>query len=283
MTRNTLYIGISALCFLLVGAATSLAQEARARTDRVAAARGLSSQLRWKDASSHKQYLARRDDVTRRLLKEVDGFIADSFQPGTATPDHVKAGLKLLLGHLDHSESYMSNAAIPVTLPKGRFLIAGVELLRGGTAIAEDAISFRAYRATGSKFVFVSSTEDLHSSDPDNPFLMGLYAKPLSVSPIAGEFWFLGLARVPPQSPPTVAMRLYAFDGERFRTVWAPKDILAEGTRQAIELTSDGFIVSSLSDPGRPTGPGPTFVIHTQYAVGPDGPKKTAEWRTQFP
>jgi hypothetical protein len=283
MTRVTLVISISALCLLLLCVATGLAQETRARTDHAAAARGLSSQLRWKDAASHKEYLARRDDVTRRLLKEIDGFVTDSFQPGTATPDHVKAGLKLLLGHLDHSESYMSNAAIPVTLPKGRFLIAGVELLRGGTAIAEDAISFRAFKDAGSRFVFVTSTEDLHSSNPDNPYLAGLYAKPLSASPIVGEFWFLALAVVPPRAPPTVAMRLCAFDGESFRTVWAPKDIEAEGTRQAIELTSDGFIVNSLSDPTGAPVLSPSVATHTQYTVGPDGPKKTAEWRTQFP
>jgi hypothetical protein len=237
-------------------------------------------QLQWGDAHSQSEYLATRDDVTQRLFKEIDDFVTESFQPRASTPDQIKAGLDVLLGYKNSDFRGNSNNVFLMDLPRGHFLIAGAELPRGGSAIAEDAISLRAYKDAGARFIRVSSTEDLHSSDPGNPFLVGLYTKALTWSPIAGEFWFMALADVPPQAPPTVAARLYAFDGERFRTVWMPKDILSEGTDKAIELTNNGFIVRSLFDPTGQAAHSPTVVIHEQYAVGPDGPSKTSEWRT---
>jgi len=280
MTRNALHIALVVPSFLLVSPAPAPAQEAGAGTGHVAAARGLLKQLRWHDESSHNQYIATRGDVTKHLMTEIDGFVTESFQPGTSGPDQIKAGLGVLLGYAAMPLMADNNTAFFVTVPKGRFLIACIEAPRGGSAIAEDAISFRAYRDAGSRFVFVSSAEDLHSSDSGNDSLDRLYTKPLTSAPIAGEFWFMALAEVPPQAPPTVAMRLYAFDGEKFRTVWMPKDIRSVGPDKAIECTDGGFIVSSLLDPTGGAALSPTVVVHEQYAVSPDGPHKIAEWRT---
>ena len=44
-------------------------------------------------------------------------------------------------------------------------------------------------------------------------------------------------------------MRLFAFDGEKFRTVWSPADIIAEGAEEAVELTPNGFRFNKLFDP----------------------------------
>ena len=55
---------------------------------------------------------------------------------------------------------------------------------------------------------------------------------------------------------------------------------MSEGADKTIELTSDGFIVRSLFDPTGEAGHSPTVVMHEQYAVSPDGPNKTSEWRT---
>jgi hypothetical protein len=141
-----------------------------------------------------------------------------------------------------------NNIAFSVNLPSGRFLIIGVEVRRGGDAINEDAISFRAYKEEADRFALIADDGNLHRSDPSNPYLMSLHAKQLPFPPVTGEFWFVTSAVVPPQSPYSVVMRLYAFDGETFRTVWAPDDILATSEDKAIDVTATGFIVNRLFD-----------------------------------
>jgi len=166
-----------------------------------------------------------------------------------------------------------SNVAFSASLPHGDFLILGVEVWRGGDAISDDAISFRAYKKTERKFVFVASSDILRRSD--------LHAKAIPIAPVAGEFWFMGLAVMPQQSPFMTAMRLYAFDGQKFRTVWAPADIIAEGAEQAVEVTANGFTVNKLFDPTGGAAHSPSAVIHEQYILNPDGPLKVREWETE--
>ena len=132
----------------------------------------------------------------------------------------------------------------------------------------------------GETFVAVSSSCDLHSADSENPTLSSLRATALP-APTPDEFWFAAWAQVIEQSPPTAAMRVYAFDGKVFRTIWAAKDFLTESDLgKAVELTTGGFVLTKLFDPtgNHPHSPG--IVIHEQYALTPDGPLKVTEWRT---
>jgi hypothetical protein len=144
------------------------------------------------------------------------------------------------------SKYAFNNLSFLVNLPRGRFLIVGVELWRGGERIAEDAISFRAYKQSGDSYVVVAHAEDLRSSDEENPFLVGLCAKPLPSAPAVGKFWFMAMADVPQRAPYAVALRLFAFDGEEFRTVWALEDIMAQYVHSAVQLTTGGFVVNKL-------------------------------------
>ncbi len=148
----------------------------------------------------------------------------------------------------------------------------------GGDAVPEDAISFRAYKETGNNFALIVTTDPLPTRNKD--CLTNLRANALPVSPITGEFWFIALAEVPPQRPPTIAIRLYAFDGYEFRTIWEPQDIIAEGPEEAVELANAGFTVNRLFDPTGQAAHSPTAVIHEQYTVTAEGPRKVAEWRT---
>jgi hypothetical protein len=183
-----------------------------------------------------------------------------------------------LLGY--KSKDAFNNLSFLVNLPRGRFLIVGVELWRGGGAIDEDAISFRAYKQSGDSYVVVAHTEDLRSSDEENPFLVGLCAKPLPFAPAVGEFWFVAMADVPPRAPYTVALRLFAFDGEKFRTVWAPEDIMAQCVHSAVQLTTGGFVVNKLvAKPGDSTSSIHT-ILHEQYTLSPGGPQEVASWET---
>ena len=230
----------------------------------------LSKQLRWHSEAESKQYDAVRDQVTQQVLGEIDGFISDNFHPGTATADQVKAGLDGLLGYKLGGVIY--NVAFLANLPSGKFLIAGIELWRGGRAIADDAVSIRAYKETGNKFVLAASTDPLSG-------VVSLCVKVLPDPPVPGELWLMALADRPALAPPTVVMRLYAFDGEKFRTVWSPEDIVTEGAESAVQLTSGGFTVNKLFDPTGGAPHSPSVVIHEQYTLAADGPHMVKEWK----
>ncbi len=151
---------------------------------------------------------------------------------------------------------------------------------RGEPAIAEDEISYRSYRDDGQQFTFVSAVEDLHSSDASSPFALGMYTLPPIPAPVVGESWFIAFTEIPPQSPPTVAMRLYALDGENFRTVWSPKHFMVESADKAVDVNKGGLIVNILFDPTGQAARSPGAVVHQQYVLTVEGPKKVAEWQT---
>jgi hypothetical protein len=99
--------------------------------------------------------------------------------------------------------------------------------------------------------------------------------------PIPDEFWFIASAEVPPLTPPTVAMRLFTFDGSGFRAVWTPEDITAEGSDRAVEFTTGGFIIDKLVDAEGGAALSPNIVVHEQYILTPEGPRKSNEWETE--
>jgi len=273
MTRFTRFLLALVVGQMLLVSALAQGQVSNGRTNHIEKVKTLSEKLRWHDEAGQEKYAATKHEVTRQVLNEIDAFVSDSFQPSSATTELVGAGLDALLGH--KSGDVMHDLAFSVDLPHGHFLIAGIELSRGGDAIADDAISFRAYKAVGNRLVFAANTDNFSDSS-----LVDLHAEALSGLPAVGEFWFMAMAEVPPQSPTTVALRLYAFDGEKFRTVWEPRNIIAAGVGKAIEATTGGFVVDSLFDPTGGAAHSPSVVIHEQYVLTVGEPEKVAEWRT---
>jgi hypothetical protein len=74
------------------------------------------------------RYRQTRDDVTRRVLDEVDAFVTENFSPSTTSLPEMKARLNVLLNHVPHGRQHAS--AFSVSLPSGRFLVIGVEVKR---------------------------------------------------------------------------------------------------------------------------------------------------------
>jgi hypothetical protein len=279
MDRKMKVLTVVAVWLTVFGqAAFAQTQTTAAPGDRANTVRKLSKELRWRDAEDHKRYLKIRDERTRRLLREVDGFVAETFLPGTATADRVKAGLDALLSH--KKGDLQGSVAFLVNLPAGHFLITGVEVTRGGGAISEDAISFRAYREAGGQFVTVADADyppysgDVHE-DGFGP-LVFLNAEALSSQPVASEFWFIAWAHVASPSPPKVTTYLFGFDGEMFRTLWATDPFITPHVKQAIQVTpGGGFTLRRMLDFRAWT------VINEQYAVTVDGPQKVNETETE--
>jgi hypothetical protein len=103
----------------------------------------LKSRLHWSDESSPKEYKANRAQVTNQIWALIDSFIAQTYNSGSVSPDQMKSALNSILGH--KSGDIENTVGLAVDIPVGKFVIAGLEVTRGGEAIAEDAISFRAY------------------------------------------------------------------------------------------------------------------------------------------
>jgi hypothetical protein len=269
-----------AVCLTVSGQAFGQTREVAVPSDRASNVSRLLKDLRWHDMESHEQYLKIRNERMNRLLSELDGFIAESVSP-RATAAEVTTGVDSLLGHKKGDLPH--GAAFLVNLPGGHFLVIGVEVTRGGEAIPEDGFWFRAYKDNGGSFVFASAIEfrqpDVSGRNEldDWPTGVALRMKALPTRMVGSEFWFLAWADVSSFVPPFVMMQLLAFDGDRFRTVWAPKGFRTDD-QTAVELTSDGFIIGKLFDPTRGAAGSPTVVIHEQYALTIDGPQKIGEW-----
>ena len=255
-------MAVTTVCLAVWGQAVS-AQTPPVPVSRVENVARLVQDLRTRD---YERYLTIEEEWTRRLLNEVDEFVSESFSPDAATADQVKAGLDTLVGHT--WRDVLGNAAFLANLPGGQALIIAVELPRGGQAASDDVMSLRAYQVAGKRYVVVGSTS-----------LEGvghLQTKPLSKQPVGGEFWFAAWARLSAPSPPRVGMRLLAFNGERFRTVWSEEQFLTPYVDLAVQITPDGgFTLRTMPDFRQVT------VINKQYAVTADGPQKVTEWQTE--
>ena len=110
--------------WLTVSAPAVFAQTPAAPGNRVENVAKLLKELRWHDNEDREHYLSAKDERTKRLLSEVDGFVAERYSPGTATASEVKAGLDALLNHRTREEK--DSVAFLVNLPNGRFLVIGV-------------------------------------------------------------------------------------------------------------------------------------------------------------
>jgi hypothetical protein len=239
----------------------------------------LLKELRWKDDASSERYSRVRDEVTARVLREIDRYVSETAVPGNPASLELRERLDRLLGHIGRDDT-RGTIEFSVNLSNGRFLLIGVEISRGGRAIAEDVISFRAYKDVGNRFVHVADIElpvrDMPEDRSRDWPLVSVNARPVTSQPVGNEFWFLAWACVPPRSPYTVIARLYGFDGVQFRTVWTVDEFITRNVFRAIQVTPDGgFVLQRMPDfrGGK--------VITDHYAVSADGPQKVAETETE--
>ncbi len=229
----------------------------------------LSEQLRWHNPDEMARYDATKDAVTRKLFSEIDGYISDNFQPGSATAEQVKAGVDALLGRKKGDD--LHDIAFLADLPGGHFMIIGIELWRGGPAISDDAMSFRAYKESESKFVPVVTID--FPTGANGQALSDLNAEALKSPPVDGEFWFIAWADVPPLSPYKIVTRLYAFDGKNFRTLWSPAIFISSGIDDAVQVTPDGrgFVVNEMLNWQS------EIIVHQRYYLTLDGPQQISQ------
>ena len=249
---------------------------------RISEIRRLSQQLRWVDTAQSGEYERTKAVITQRLLKELDTYLGESLRPDLMTAEPVTQAMDSALEYKRGDARH--NVAFFADLPTARLLVVGIEIARGGPAIPEDAVSFRAYKADGGRWNLAANSAVWESATD-------LYAQQLTSAPVKGQFWFLGSVIVTPsQAPPMIAIRLYAFDGVQFTMAWMPTDsrvqvcqhcVQAAEPKESFTVVPDGFVVNKLFDPTGHAPHSPNIVIHDQFVTTAGGPTKVKSWRTE--
>ncbi len=82
-------------------------------------------------------------------------------------------------------------------------------------------------------------------------------------SPQRGEFWLLAWGQAQTFNGKKVRVRVYAFDGQAFRTIWDPEDVFDATVR----VIDSGFVVDH-------NVRYPPYQIHDEYRLTVNGPVK---------
>ncbi|MBV9266008.1 MAG: hypothetical protein JO061_07560 [Acidobacteriaceae bacterium] len=205
----------------------------------------LKAQLHWSDENGRQQFSATKLQVTKQIWTLIDSFINQAYDSSDVSLEQLKSTLDSVLGH--KSGDLQNTVIFPVSIPIGKFLIVGLEVTRGGRAIPENAISFRAYGQVDRRWRLIDHVE----LQPDDDFLVDLKALALAGG-FPGKFGFIAWAMEPPLTPYKEIVRVYSFDGQKFTTEWAPHAFVMATVPSFVTLTSTGFDLHTLT-PDRAT------------------------------
>lgn len=201
----------------------------------------LKLQLRWSDEKTRQHYAAHKGEITNQIWTLSDSFVAQAYSTGSMTPEQLRSNLDAMLGN--KTGDLGMAIVLPVDLPAGKFLIVGLEVGRGGGAVSEDAISFRAYGEVNRRWTLVSHVE----LESDNNCLVDVHALEIP-GRFPGKVGLIAWATQPPLTPYKEVVRVYAFDGREFTTSWAPPPfIMVPDVPSFVTLTSAGFDLHTLT------------------------------------
>ncbi len=178
------------------------------------------------------QRFAAVDAILSQMDDCIDGYIVGSVNPKHADLDRelVVQDLKQILGKVavDPPSAYVLNSA------KSRSLIVFYTL--GGWPAAgahATSVTLRSYNATGGGLQLADVSGD------DMNGYANVAVKELH-SPVPGETWLLVWGQATGANGPNIRMRVYAYDGMKFKTMWMPANVWGTFT---VSVTDNGFKV----------------------------------------
>ncbi len=172
------------------------------------------------------------DSVASQIHGEIDAYVARALRPDHVDPGAVGQSLKRILGKAADEPP----SAFVIDVDRRPSLVLAYTLLKG-TRMGEagTSVRVRAYAVAQGTFRLVDATgEDLNG-----------YAQVSLVqlhSPVQGEMWVLLSGYMTGANGPNNGIRVYAYDGAKFRTVWTDDHW---GTF-TVRATDRGFIVDGL-------------------------------------
>lgn len=170
------------------------------------------------------------DYVISQIQREVDAYLARAVDPNHFDRESVEQRLKQILVHAyyDPPSAFVLNSA------KGRSLVV-VYALSKGTLMGPRAtsVTLRAYNAAGERFELADLTGD-------NLDGYGSVTVKELHSPVSGEMPLLVWGKMTGANGPNIRMRIYTYDGRKFRPTWMPENVWGGF---AVQVTEHGFTV----------------------------------------
>jgi len=195
---------------------------------------------------------AAMDYVISQIHGEVDAYLARAVDPNHFDGKSVEQGLKQVLAHAFYDNP---PSAFVLNSEKGPSLIV-VYALGKGTLMGQGgtSVTLRAYNAAQGRFKLADLTGDNLDGYGD------VSVKKLH-SPVPDEMWMLVWGHMTGANGPNIRMRVYAYGGKKFRTMWMPENSWGGFT---VHVTDHSFTV----DGGYYREDG---VRHDAYFLAPDG------------
>jgi hypothetical protein len=186
--------------------------------ERAAKLKELSSQLQVSNQEDAIRYTPEfRDKLTGQARELLRMQVQETLDESGGDADALLRALKLMAPSPPSEYTGASNVfrtliwGVPVA-------ITGFELDRGGAGAPETKVFMQAYRKGLTGWALTAETGDDFDS-------YRLNVKQLT-SPRFGEVWFLAYGDLTGYNGHKIRLRIYAFDGEKFTTVWSPPDRL---------------------------------------------------------
>ena len=202
------------------------------------------------DPADRNRYYDQLETVTRELRERVDDYLAGVIKPSDESPQ-ITARLNRLLRRQPNPNYGDAPFATKADLRAGKSLLLAYTIVRPPH---HDVATIRGYVETADGYRLAAVTGD----DFDG---YHMFKRELR-SPLLGEAWLMAWGQSLTGNGKIVRFRLYAFDGESFRTLWSPDDMF----NAEIRFTDAGF---SIDHDRRP------LEIHDEYSLTPNGPLKT--------
>jgi len=198
------------------------------------------------------------DEITAAIHSEVDSYVRRTVAASGErfNLERLQSGLRTILPKSGDLRSvYEGNS------PDGRYLIVVYAFSKGGThGTGATAVMVRAYSASGGLRL-----SDVAGSDMEGYASIVADEIHPPVSPGAdsttGAKYFLLSGYMTGANGPNNRMRLYAFDGRKFRSVWMPENVWGHFT---VQPTRVGFVIDG--DYYRASGK-----RHDEYVLSDDG------------
>jgi len=214
----------------------------------------LTRQLDWRRAATSEEERSVWNGITDRIHEEINAYIRVLDAHLVKDEDLQDQLRDILAPHASYDPELIGPPLARIADgPKGRALVITYVLMRG---LHDSTVTVRGYRSVDGRFQPVAST----GSDFDR---FGLFAANLP-APLPGEIWILAHGRAITFNGTLIRVRAYAFDGERFRTLWGPEDMLNANVR----MTANGFTIVRANEQPQKL----PYRLQDEYVLTLDGP-----------
>ena len=236
---------------LFLSAQQQPAEDAQREKDLSARVGALVERLNYRDddPTDKDRYYDQLDNVTRELQERVDDYIRGVI---TTKDDSSRIEAKLndlLRRHPDPSYGD-GPLARKAELRAGKYLLLAYTVVRPPH---HDVATIRGYVETPDGYKRTATTGE----DFDG---FNMFKKELR-SPLLGEIWLMAWGESHTGNGKIVRFRLYAFDGEVFRTLWSPEEMF----NAELRFTDSGFTIDHYHRPRS---------VHDEYLLTTSGPLK---------